>query len=251
MKQTMNLFGRSLVLAIALSLMIFNLADAAETTHKHGKDADMEMHHMHMLMNHGLAMVTEGSNMVMLGEMKMAAAVDPMTIEHGRHMMKSGKDVINRVLSGKEMEGLHKAGHKDDPLMKYTHELGEEMLKLVAGLEKMSMEGMTSADMMEMHHMHIMMNHALGMAAEGSTLVMLGQMGMAKDIDTFSIEHGKEMLSGARSMMTEVMEGKAMKDMHAAGKDMKDPMMAETHKTGEISMKIVDMLSKMPSAGSK
>jgi uncharacterized protein YjlB len=250
MKKT-GVLGVAFSLMFLLSLVLFVSAEAAEKKMAKHDGAHMQMHHLHMLMNHGLAMVMEGANLVMLGEMKMTPAVDPMTIEHGRHMMKSGKAVIERVLSGKEMEGLHKAGHKDDPLMKYTHELGEAMLKVTASLEKMSMEGVAPADMMTMHHMHVMTNHALGMAAEGSNLIMLGQMGMAKDIDAYTIEHGKEMLSNARSMMTEVMEGKAMKDMHAAGVDMKNPMMAETHKIGETSMKIIDMLSRMSTAGSK
>ncbi len=96
-------------------------------------------------------------------------------VEHAR---KEGKDLITRALNGPEMTAMMKQ-HAKDPLMEYTHQLGESMLKVTDILEKMSMEDMSSPDMMPMHHMHIMINHALQMAVDGANLIMLGQMGMA------------------------------------------------------------------------
>jgi hypothetical protein len=250
MKTKKRLLGAVIALVFALFSLIFSNAYAEEKKHSHGNDASMAMHHLHMLMNHGLEMVAEGSNMVMLAEMKMASSVDPMTLEHGRHMIKSGKEVIEHALKGPEMQAMHKAGHGDAPLMKYTHELGEAMMTVANMLDKMSMEGPMSEDMMTMHHMHIMMNHALEMAAEGSNMVMLGQMGMAKDVDKYSVEHGKMMLSDASSMLKEVMEGKAMQEMHQKGVKGDNAMMAETHKIGDAAKKVIDLLGKMTSAGS-
>ncbi len=244
-------FFSFLALVVSLFIGLSSHVYAGEMKHMHGEGASMEMHHMHTMMNHGLAMVAEGSSMVMLAEMKMAPSIDPLTLGHGRSMIKSGKEVIEHALSGPEMKGLHKAGHGDDPLMKYTHELGEAMMKVVDMLEKMSMEGPMAADMMTMHHMHIMINHALGMAAEGANMVMLGQMGMAKEVDKYSIEHGKMMMKDARTLLTEVLGGKAMTEMHEKGVKMDNAMMAETHKIGEAAMKVTDLLEKMPSAGSK
>jgi len=244
-------FSGILVLMFVLSLMMLGSARAEEMKHKHDKSADMHMHHLHTLMTHGLVMVTEGSNMVMLAEMKMAPSVDPMTLEHGRHMIKSGKEVIEHALNGPEMKGLHKEGHAEDPLMKYTHQLGEAMMNAVSILEKMSMEGPMAADMMTMHHMHMMINHALAMAAEGSNMAMLGQMGMAKDVDKYSAEHGTMMMKDAHALLTEVMGGKAMTEMHEKGMKMENAMMAETHKLGEAAAKVIDLLEKMPAAGSK
>jgi hypothetical protein len=97
-----------------------------------------------------------------------------------------------------------------------------------------------------------MINHALGMAAEGSNLIMLGQMGMAGDVDTFTIEHGKMMMKDAKTMISEIMDDKAMKEMHAKGvSPEKDPMMKETHRLSELTLKIIDMLEKMPTHGTK
>jgi len=120
---------------------------------------------------------------------------------------------------------------------------------VVGLLEKMSMEGPVSADMMTMHRMHSMMNHALEMAAQGSNMVMLGQMGMAGDIDKYTIDHGKMMLLDARSMIDEVMGGKAMTEMHQKGVTGDNAMMAETHKIGDAAKKVVYLLDKMASAG--
>ncbi len=249
MKNNKRVLSSVLALAFLLSTGLFCGVRAEEMTHGLGSDASMQMHHLHILMNHGLEMVVEGSNMVMLADMKMAPAMDAMTADHGRAMIKSGKEVIEHALKGPEMQAMHKAGHGDAPLMKYTHELGEAELAVVNMLEKMSMEGPMSADMMTMHHMHIMMNHALEMAAQGSNMVMLGQMGMAGDIDKYSIDHGKMMLSDAKAMVSEVMGGKAMTDMHQKGVAMSNAMMAETHKIGDAAKKIVDLLDKMASAG--
>jgi hypothetical protein len=219
---------------------------------KQNENMDMKMHHLHMLMNHGLGMVSEGASLEMLAGMKMTPAVDPMMLKHGKTMISQGKSLISRALDGPEMKAMMKGKDADSPHMKYTHELGENMLVAADILEKMSVEGMSAPDMMAMHHQHIMLNHALGMAAEGANLVMLGQMGMAGDVDDFSIEHGKMMLKDAQSMVSEIMEDKAMKEMHERGiSPEKDPMMKETHKLAEVSLKIIDMLSKMPVHGMK
>ena len=217
---------------------------------KHSGHAGMQMHHFHMLMNHGLSMVAEGSNMAMLAQMKMAPGQDAKMLHHGQYMIKEGKELIVRSLNGPEMTAMMKK-HAKDPLMDYTHQLGESMLKVADTLEKMSMEDMSAPDMMAMHHMHMMVNHALQMAAEGANLIMLGDMGMAGSVDKLSIDHGKDMLKDAKPMVADMMGGKEMMDMHAKGVTMENPMMAMSHQHGEAAMKVIDLLSKLPSAVSK
>jgi hypothetical protein len=250
MRSKVTFFFSCLALVGSLFIGLSSHVFAEEMKHKKG-GASMEMHHFHMLMNHGLTMVAEGSNMVMLAEMKMAPGVDQKTLQHGQHMIKEGKDLITRALNGPEMTAMMKK-HAKDPLMDYTHQLGEAMLKVTDMLEKMSMEDMSSPDMMAMHHMHIMINHALQMAADGANLIMLGQMGMAGDVDKLSIEHGKAMMNDGKSMVTDMMESKEMKEMHAKGMTPeKSPMMGMSHKQAEAVMKVIDLLSKMPTASSK
>ena len=102
---------------------------------------------------------------------------------------------------------------------------------------------------MSMHHQHIMINHALGMALEGSNLVMLGQMGMAKGVDKVSVDHGKMMIKNGRSLWNEVMSGKTMTGMHSGGTSPADnPMMKFTHEFDSAQLKVIDILKEMSSA---
>jgi hypothetical protein len=101
---------------------------------------------------------------------------------------------------------------------------------------------------MSMHHQHTMLNHALGMALEGSNLVMLGQMGMAKGVDKVSVDHGKMMVKNGRALYDETMTGKTMTGMHSAGTTPTDnPMMEYTHKLASAQLKVFDMLKEMSS----
>ncbi len=243
MKKRMHFFGGAFVLMFALSFVIFGSAGAEM---KDMNSMDMDMHHMHIMMDHGLSMVTEGSNLVMLADMGMAPSLDPLTLDHGRHMMKEGKELIEHTMSGKEMKSMHMAGHGNDPLMKYTHELGNVMMDYVDTVDNMAMKGEMSGDMMTMHHMHILINHAVNMAADGANLIMLGKMHMAKGVDKGSIEHGEMMISDADKLLAEVMKGKAMEEMHEKGIKMNNSMMAYTHKLGGAAKKVIDLLSDMP-----
>ncbi|MDX1776421.1 MAG: hypothetical protein R3297_07555 [Desulfobulbales bacterium] len=212
-----------------------------------GGHADMKMHHIHSMMNHGLSMVTEGSNAIMVSYMDMAPKVDDIAHEHGHDMMNMGKGVINRSLSGPEMMSMMDGDQAHSEHMNYTHKLGESMLIVVDLLEKMAKTGTVPKDMMTMHHQHLLINHAMSMAAQGANMVMLGEMGMAGDIDAYSADHGRMMLNNANALLAEVMSGGAMMEMHAKGKTPEGHGgMTETHKLGEAALKVVDLLANMP-----
>jgi hypothetical protein len=111
----------------------------------------------------------------------------------------------------------------------------------------MAKTGSVPEDMMAMHHQHLLINHAMSMAAEGANMVMLGTMGMAGGVDAYSTEHGEMMLNDAQSLLTEVMGGEAMMDMHAKGKTPESQSdMASTHQLGEAAVKVVHLLENMP-----
>jgi hypothetical protein len=236
-----KLMAVALTMGMALSLAGVSRADMGE----HGEEASMKMHHIHILMGHAVGMVTEGSNLVMIAGMKMSPGTDAMTADHGKKMIDNGKGVLQRALSGDEMMKMHKEGMKDDPMMKDSHSLGESILKYIDIVQKMKMDTMDK-DMMDMHHMHLMINHALAMAAEGSNLVMLGDMKMAGDLDKYTVDHGRKMLKDAKATLAGVSDNKAMMGMHKAGKGPKDdPMMAETHNLIETALKIINYFEKM------
>lgn len=246
MKTTMlRLFGFVIMFSLALAVPAF-----AADTMKHGHGGhDMAMHHQHIMLNHALGMALDGSNMVMLGEMGMAKGVDKLSLDHGKMMLKHGRDLLNDLMSGDVMMKMHGAGTSpsNDPLMKYTHELAEAQLKVIDLLSNMpSAAGMGHG--MTMHHHHEMLNHALGMALEGSNMVMLGQMGMARGVDDISLEHGKTMIKHAHDLFNEIMSGETMTDMHKGGvTPEKDAAMGYTHKLAEAQMKVMKLLRMMPS----
>lgn len=251
MRYTVRVIYSILALMFALSFGDCRHVYANEMKHVYGDRTSMELRHMSTMMNHGLWMVTEGFDMVMLAAMKMAPSVDAATSEHGRQMIRSGKEVIEHFMSGTQMKKLHKNRHADDPLMKYTHELGEAMMKVAIMLEKMSAEGAMDSGMMTMQHMYLIINHALSMAAQGSNMAILGQMSMSTPVDKFSIGEGQMMMTEARWLLKEIFEAEAMKEMHKEGVKMDNTMMAETHKLGDAATKVIGLLENMPSVSLK
>ena len=144
--------------------------------------------------------------------------------------------------------------------MNYRKQALTSVLFIVLFVSLVSCSGMqaketTMGDMhaghgMSMHHQHEMLNHSLGMALQGSNLVMIGQMGMAPGLDELTIDHGKMMLKNARALFNEVMSGKNMINLHMSGTSPEsNETMAYTHKLAEAQLQVITLLDEMP--GSK
>jgi hypothetical protein len=206
----------------------------------------MASHHQHLMLNHALGMALEGHNLVMLANMGMANEVDKMSVEHGNMMIKNGTELFNEIMSGKTMMGMHEMG-KDpmkDPAMAYTHKLAEKQLIVMDLLNKMPK--METGTGMTIHHQHIMLNHALKMALEGSNSIMLGQMDMAKGVDEISIEHGKMMLKNAKNLFNDIMSGEGMMTMHKEGTTPdSNELMKYTHQLAEAELQVLTLLDEM------
>ncbi|UCH45674.1 MAG: hypothetical protein JSV11_02915, partial [Nitrospiraceae bacterium] len=181
------------------------------------------------------------------GQMNMVASLDELTINHGKMMLKNARTTMNDTLSGDTMMKMHSSGMSpsDNLMMKYTHELGEAQMKVLDMLEKHThMKGHS----MDVHHQHVLLNHALKMALEGADMRMMGEMGMASSVDKDSISHGKTMIKNARSFWNEIMSGDAMMKMHGEGMDPSSHAgMKFTHELAESQLKVMDLLEKMPS----
>ena len=151
------------------------------------------------------------------------------------------------MLSGEHMTKMHKEGYGNAPLMSYTHELGKAILQVASDLEGMNTEDINTPDGMKMHHMHIALNHALEMAAEGSNLVMMGQMGMSKEMDRHTVDHGRQMVADGEKLWKDIMSSSAMSQMHMAGMTPQgSASMGATHNLAEKEKKVLDLLVKMP-----
>ena len=160
-------------------------------------------------------------------------------------MIESGKDLVQMALAGVGMTVMEKKEMADDPMMVAAESLGESILKYIKVVENMGMSG-TIESKIKLHQTHLMINHALDMAAEGANLVMLGNLKLAEQLDKYTVERGRMLLKDARSTLTGVSDGKAMKDMKQADKgSMGDTMMTRTSELIETALTIIDALERM------
>ncbi|MGH8472183.1 MAG: hypothetical protein ACREVJ_06975, partial [Gammaproteobacteria bacterium] len=103
------------------------------------KQEEMTLHHMHMALNHALEMGTQGSNLVMLGQMGMAGAVDTASVDHGKAMIAEARALWKETMEGKAMQEMMKGG-ESGPMAK-THQLaeaGKKVLDLLAQMPELS-----------------------------------------------------------------------------------------------------------------
>ncbi|MFN7982414.1 MAG: hypothetical protein U0Q11_11190 [Vicinamibacterales bacterium] len=213
-------------------------APAAAPAH----DAAMDMHHLHGLMAHGFEMALEGASLKMLGDMKMAGAVDTTAVSHGDAMMTEGKALIDKAINGPAMGAMHMA-NASDPVMLYTHDLAKAMNAVIDQFQQMPAPEPKDTKAMAMHHMHIALIHAALMASQGASLKMTAAMKMSDAVDQEASTHAAAMLTHARALYEETMNGDAMKQVHATAAG---DAMAATHAMGDTVSTVIDALSKMP-----
>jgi len=152
---------------------------------RHGFTYTLKMHHIHMLINHSLQMAAQGADMNLQG------------MNHGPTMLKKSSELLKRAMSGPEMARLHRLGNAGKPLMTMTRELADKSVLLMEEMKKISEQ---SEDQMSIR----VLNHAIEVAASGSSLIMLGQQGMAGDIDAVMVNHGQSMLGEASGLLHDV-----------------------------------------------
>lgn len=145
----------------------------------------LKMHHIHMLINHALQMASQGADMNLQG------------MDHGPGMLAKSSELLKRAMSGPEMARLHGLGNAGKPLMTLTNDLADKSVLLIAMMGKLSVE---SADKDSIR----ILNHVIEVAASGSSLIMLGQQGMAGDIDVVMVNHGQSMLGEASGLLHSV-----------------------------------------------
>jgi hypothetical protein len=208
--------------------------------------SEAKLHHLHLLMNQGLGMVTEGANLIILAEMKMASELDEDTRRHGEAMMIRGRKLIERAVEGPERKRLAEEAGDGGALVRYTRELGDSMRELAGLLEDMDFSQAHLPEAMALYHMQVNVNHAVQMAARGTTLVMLGQMGMAGAVDDIFIEQGARMREEALAMHRELMRGSRMTDLPTYKGPGESPLMMRTHGLAASCLRVMDLLGRMP-----
>lgn len=212
-------------------------SDAKETT--------LKIHQVRSLMDHALAMVTEGAGLVMVARTNLAPPIDRFTEEQGMEMIASGKDMVQKTLSGNEMMSMQKSGMMDDPMMIGTKDLGEVILQYIGIVENLDLSGSVQSKV-KMHHLHVMINHALDEAAEGANLVLLGSMNLAGSLDKYTVDNGRTMLRRARATLNDVSGSETMMEMKKTAMGSEDkPMMDQTQELLKTALEIIDILEKI------
>lgn len=217
--------------------------------------ASMPLHHLHLsLMDHGLKMLAQGSSIEMVSGMhmdpKVKQDIDSITQEHGKEMFREGKDLIQRALDDLAQWKTQDRGGAAGDTMSYSQSLGTAMLNVANILGSMKYDA-PNTQAMTLHHIHLALNHALVMAANGANLVMLGQMGMAPKLDPASIDHGHKMLADAQAILGKVEASDSYKKIVEAelqGKGKPDERPGRTAELAAADKAVVDMLQKMPGA---
>jgi hypothetical protein len=197
-----------LATVLALSLIFFCQGILQAET-----DKNKDFHSMHMLMNHGLTMILDGSSLSMMAELDIDTTVarDPLT--HGKRMIDQGKALIDRALRGPVMVEKHMQGMSSSKMMELTHQLGELMLKTVYDQDIMQPAREGSEINKNLHVLHLEANHALIMSAQGSNMVMMGQVDTSNELNRYSIEQGRKMMAEARTILLDLLNGSILKEL--------------------------------------
>ncbi|WP_020493891.1 hypothetical protein [Verrucomicrobium sp. 3C] len=122
---------------LLVSIALLGIGTAVQPLHAQEHQGSMQLHHMHLVINHAVQMAAEGSNLVMLGEMNMAPGVDEQAVEHGKGMIREGKALVKSVLQSKTMTELHQKGAGESSEMTYTHKLAEAATAYIDQLAEM------------------------------------------------------------------------------------------------------------------
>lgn len=198
---------------------------------------------VHMLMHHGLAMVAEGADLVMISQLGVEPNMDDKGIQHGRAIVASGRDLIEEALVVNQSLGEI----ANQPLVDFTSELGESYLAVTDVLDNMEAPELSS-EAAALHHMHMMLNHALRMAADGASLRMLGTHERDVAVAQLGGRHGEQMLANANEMVEQVLTGPSMDNAHTLGL-VGDPMRT-THMLADSVKAVIALMEQMPASPS-
>ncbi len=183
MKYTLLVFA--CLSLFGLAACDFDAYEQHESREHASKMSDtMRMHHLHMLINHALQMSAQGGDMQLLGS------------KHGLAMLDKADKLLHRAMTGPEMATMHKQGKANTGAMQMTHDLAESTSELINRMRTFSKQT-GNKDSLRMLH------HSIEVAATGSSLLMLGQQGMAGDIDLVMVNHGQTMLGEASKLLND------------------------------------------------
>jgi hypothetical protein len=204
---------RSLTVAtfLAFSLIIILSADLRAEY-----DKNKDYHSSHMLINHGLNMIADGSSIIISTDMDIKTNITQEPVDYGNEMIALGKSFVQRALKGPHMVEKHvkKKGDASD-MMLATHKLGNLILQIEYS------PGILEPDLLEnsetAHNLLIIQleaYNALMMSSQGSNMIMTGQADWSeKYLDRFFFDQGRNMMDKAREVIFDLLNGEVMKNL--------------------------------------
>jgi hypothetical protein len=178
-------------------------------------DKNKDYHSAHMLINYGLNMIADGSNMIMSAHMDIKTTIGQDPIDYGRETIDLGKSFVERALKGPEMVEKHVQKKYDEKnVMLATHKLVKLIQQAAYLPEIFEPDLLKNSDIA--HNLLVIQleaNNALMMAAQGSNMLMTGQAEWSgKYINRFFIDSGRDMIGSAREIVFGLLHGEQMKN---------------------------------------
>lgn len=236
---------RSMVIAVIVGTLFGFTGQTLADMSSQSSETVERIHQVNRLVGRAMGMVTEGANLVLVASMNLAPPIDKSTAAQGMKMIQNGKDLVNVALAGEGMTAMEKKEMESNAMMETAESLGKSILKYIDIVENMKMNG-TVENKVKLHQVHLRINNALNMAAEGANLVMLGDLKLAEVLDKYTVEHGRMMLRDARTALSGMPDSEAMKELKLAYQGSTDNhTMITTDELLNTALKIVDTLNKM------
>jgi len=212
-------------------------------------DKNKAYHPAHMLMNYGLNMIADGSNLIMSAQMDVKTTIGQDQIDYGKETINRGKSFVERALKGPSMVEKHMQNTDDENnMMLSTHKLGQLILEAAYSPEIFEPEQLkNSAVAHNLLAIQLKANNALMMSTQGSNMVMTGQSDWSeKYINRFYIDQGRDLIGNARDVIFELLNGEEMKSF--AKKELlpsEKELYEYTRKQLLNSVDIIDSLYRM------
>lgn len=216
-------------------------------------DKNRDYHSAHMLMNYGLNMIADGSNMIISADMDIKTTIAQNPINYGKETIDLGKSLVERALKGPDMVEKHMQNKDaESNMMLATHNLGKLILQASYSPEIFESNLLKNSEVA--HNLLVIQleaNNALMMSAQGSNMIMTGQSDLSeKYINRFFIDQGQAMIGNARELIFELLHGEEMKNF--ANKSLLQPekeLYEYTRKQLINSVDIINLLYQMEFEG--
>ena len=216
-------------------------------------DKNRDYHSAHMLMNYGLNMIADGSNMIISADMDIKTTIAQNPINYGKETIDLGKSLVERALKGPDMVEKHMQNKDaESNMMLATHNLGKLILQASYSPEIFESNLLKNSEVA--HNLLVIQleaNNALMMSAQGSNMIMTGQSDLSeKYINRFFIDQGQAMIGNARELIFELLHGEEMKNF--ANKSLLQPekeLYEYTKKQLINSVDIINLLYQMEFEG--